>query len=101
MKMVNALLNGDASQVVSDLCIPLCPALPMPFSRGCPITGVDLDEMARRTGHMASQLWKAEDGSSVDGHSISWLIIVRLSTRRLLSLLLMQVMVLTMNNTVR
>lgn len=38
MKMVNALLNGDASQVVSDLCIPLCPALPMPFSRGCPIT---------------------------------------------------------------
>lgn len=32
--------------------------------------GVDLDEMARRTGHMASQLWKAEDGSSVDGHSI-------------------------------
>ena len=64
-------------------------------------TGVDLDEMARRTGHMASQLWKAEDGSSVDGHSISWLIIVRLSTRRLLSLLLMQVMVLTMNNTVR
>lgn len=29
--------------------------------------GVDLDEMARRTGHMASQLWKAEDGSSVDG----------------------------------
>ena len=63
--------------------------------------GVDLDEMARRTGHMALQLWKAEDGSSVDGHSISWLIIVRLSTRRLLSLLLMQVMVLTMNNTVR
>ncbi len=29
--------------------------------------GVDLDEMARRTGYTASQLWKAEDGSSVDG----------------------------------
>lgn len=28
---------------------------------------VDLDEMARRTGYTASQLWKAEDGSSVDG----------------------------------
>lgn len=33
-------------------------------------------------------------------YSISWLIIVRLSTRRLLSLLLMQVMMLTMNNVV-